>query len=223
MCPLSRARTTTVQKAHPVVVHGLQRSWTARAQKSGMTAVGVVPTTTTTTKSSSCAGVLMKVSSRELEQFDLREKSYHRIPLKTSQVNPYYVQNDMESTNIPHHYDEYNDETVRLWTYTPMEPLRPSRDFPIAQTYVDVILRGCLFISMDFCRQFLETTSGWQYPDGDNVFPVWVNDRQDPIYGMADYEYSRDFGDELDELLEEYVPEAFARRTTKRRGASSLQ
>ena len=39
--------------------------------------------------------------------------------------------------------------------------LPAERSFPITQSYVDIIMRGCLSISHDFARRFLETTHGW--------------------------------------------------------------
>ena len=37
--------------------------------------------------------------------------------------------------------------------------------FPITQSYVDIIMRGCLSISHDFARRFLQTTHGWWHDD----------------------------------------------------------
>ena len=47
--------------------------------------------------------------------------------------------------------------------------LPAERSFPITQSYVDIIMRGCLSISHDFARRFLETTHGWWH-DGSTEY-----------------------------------------------------
>ena len=106
------------------------------------------------------------------------------------------------------------------------------RSFPITQSYVDIIMRGCLSISRDFAKIFLETTHGWWH-DGDHDKEVvdqtvlndrgdekhdidrhhtWVNDRHNPMYVRADSEYSLQNGSEIDELIKEHHPHALKRR-----------
>lgn len=88
-------------------------------------------------------------------------------------------------------------------------------------------MRGCLSISHDFARRFLETTSGWWH-DGkspsahisdedhsnDPDHHTWVNDRHDPMYIRADSEYSIENGAVIDKLIEEHHPDALKRRVT---------
>jgi hypothetical protein len=52
-----------------------------------------------------------------------------------------------------------------VWTYVPTIESPPTREHPIVQSYIDTILRGCLTISDDFCREFIETTKGWTTKD----------------------------------------------------------
>ena len=49
------------------------------------------------------------------------------------------------------------------------------RSFPITQSYVDIIMRGCLSISHDFARGFLRTTHGW-----------WNEDHHGPLARSSD-------------------------------------
>ena len=94
-------------------------------------------------------------------------------------------------------------------------------------------MRGCLSISYDFARQFLQTTHGWCC-DGDkeeenndtaktvgsgtgtnknsNGCYLWVNDRSSPIYKRADVEYSMTNGQLIDELIQEFHHYALQRR-----------
>ena len=105
---------------------------------------------------------------------------------------------------------------------------------PIAQSYVDIILRGCLTISKDFAKEFILTTQGWLLLNGklvpttdgiaghgdqetlsgdhDQIQVHWVNDRHDPLYVRADMDYSRASGHIVDELLQNHLPVALKRR-----------
>lgn len=114
------------------------------------------------------------------------------------------------------------------------------RSFPITQSYLDIIIRGCLSVSHDFARRFLQTTHGWWH-DGDRAdennkrvddetdqdaaeytikaskgsiddHHTWVNDRLDPMYVRADSEYSSQNAEQIDQLLEEHHPYALNRR-----------
>lgn len=97
-------------------------------------------------------------------------------------------------------------------------------------------MRGCLSISIDFARRFLETTHGWTHDDwldqndgdininykggtigseerqSDAHHYIWVNDRHAPIYYRADYEYSLMKGKEIDELIQQHRPNALKLR-----------
>jgi hypothetical protein len=54
-------------------------------------------------------------------------------------------------------------QNSRIWAYVPKHFDSPSPDYPIAQSYVDTILRGCLSISPEFAKEFIETTKGWHH------------------------------------------------------------
>ena len=97
-------------------------------------------------------------------------------------------------------------------------------------------MRGCLSVSRDFARRFLETTHGWWH-SGDSVaneneasakqsvaddaakdvpsvdeHHIWVDDRNDPMYVRADSEWSLANGKEIDKLIQEHHPHALKRR-----------
>jgi hypothetical protein len=115
-----------------------------------------------------CVGVLYPLSEKELARFDRRERGYHRheIPIDNVELID-YLQDE-------YYYDDAHAEhrlfleavagkraDVMIWVYVPCEPQPPDEDYPIAQTYVDVILQGCLDIHEDFARMFIESTKGW--------------------------------------------------------------
>jgi len=131
-------------------------------------------------------------------------------------------------------------EDNAVWVYVQSKNLPADRLFPIPQSYVDIIIRGCLSISRDFARRFLETTVGWSAngsleqhnertdqniddaiktevaskneSNGNEKHHVWINDRHDPMYVRADSEYSCEKGYEIDALIREHHPDALQQR-----------
>lgn len=129
--------------------------------------------------------------------------------------------------------------TILLQCPYELLPSAPAdRAFPISQSYVDIIMRGCLSISIDFARRFIETTHGWEHgewldqnergsieddeenannrddrqPSSTSHHYVWVNDRHAPLYPRADLEYSLVKGKEVDALIHEHRPHALKLR-----------
>jgi hypothetical protein len=50
-----------------------------------------------------------------------------------------------------------------VWVYVPQTSMAPSPQYPIVQSYVDTIVRGCLEYDEQMAMEFLTTTLGW-YP-----------------------------------------------------------
>jgi hypothetical protein len=184
-----------------------------------------------------CVGVLVPVDEAELARFDVRETGYDRVPIAHQDVERIPYLGDEEHYDHRHSY--FNNEAKEqslpstVWVYVQQNPLPVSRECPIAQTYVDVILRGCLTISEDFARDFLITTRGWHPKDfdssiegnndydrdteeeaktGEQEVAFWVNDRHHPLYVRADAEFSKRSGPQLDRLLGTHRPELSRRR-----------
>jgi len=174
-------------------------------------------------------GVLVPVSDEELAQFDVRELGYDRVPLQHDSVEPFDVGTSKEDSNnnelcyFNHVQNKNNHDSIHVWVYRDQASCPVQREAPIAQSYLDVILRGCCTISDDFARAFLTTTRGWHARDldkdedddtivADETITFWVNDRHQPIYTRADAEYSKQFGDKLDQLLQLHRPLELAHR-----------
>jgi hypothetical protein len=132
-----------------------------------------------------CNGVIVKVPLDQLYRFDEREKGYRRVLLSA---------HDLEILDRPVPEGE-------VWIYIPEEPLPATEKYPIAQSYVDVIMDACIRVSEEFAIEFVETTEYWELP--------WVNDRVDPLYPRAlphlDYE-------KIDGILSHCLPEQFQHR-----------
>lgn len=180
----SRDKTGETGRAHPVRVANLQRAWHVVARRSGYTVVGVTPSS-----GASCNGVLIEIEPHALPSFDARERLYHRVIIPQQAVTPL-----SENTGIR--------QAATIWTYITSCPAAPAGSYPLIQSYIDVILTGCLAIGADFATEFIETTTGW--------VPTWLNDRAQPRYrrALTDAPHAA----EIDRRLQALVPHAFSHR-----------
>ena len=190
-----------------------------------------------------CSGVLIEVDSTELRQFDEREKEYDRVEidllhiwsLGADEEEGTRVHSVIEEANIKrsHHVQNIKNEStmnslssastkLKVWVYVQRESIPANHQFPIAQSYVDIILRGCLTISPEFASKFLETTHGW-WSDSDDIIPDdgasldqsshnWVEDRNNPFYVRADKEWSQKMAHFVDVYLDKHQPHALTKR-----------
>jgi len=128
-------------------------------------------------------------------------------------------------TTKPCNYDDTSNseqdvlDDLKVWAYIPKDGgTGADHNYPIMQSYVDVILRGCLSISKDFALKFLESTHGWWHdqtihsPESETPEYVWVDDRHAPYYVRADEEWSSEMKHMLDDLLKQIHPEPFQKR-----------
>lgn len=245
ICPSSRAVTApTLQNrmVTPVRVHHLERVWSFPVEMCKTTFMGI-----RIKKNAECVGVLVPVNDDELAQFDIRELGYDRIPLDHAHIqkvpfleeNQHYRNGDNDSSSSQEHlsYFDHYDSALQssgppqVWVYLQQAPSPINPLCPLSQTYMDIIMRGCLSISQEFCKEFLRTTRGWSaedfYDKEDNHQNIcdessiqkkekgvfWVDDRDDPLYVRADTEYSKRHGHELDRLLKAHRPELVHRKT----------
>lgn len=200
ICKKSRAITAPTladKEAIPVQIQDVERIWAKRTQR-GMTAMGV-----RFRRGAKCTGMLLPVTESELARFDKREKGYDRyeIPLEDVEEVPFlvdknhYEKMDYEHADVVFGEEETNDTTatdnrervgehkVFVWIYVQRYDCPADEDFPIAQSYVDIILRGCMGVSKEFARSFIETTKGWSpeevYGEGEDDDAIDDSDNED--------------------------------------------
>lgn len=178
----SRAKTGETGISAPVHVQGFQRSWNVVAVQGGYMAVGILQD-----QASWCNGVIVEVPVEELPKFDARERYYDRVLVPHESIT---VLSDLT----------LQDDSV--WAYVVSEPGQPSESYPLIQSYIDVMLTGCLAISSEFATDFVTSTEGWHAP--------WVQDRSAPRYQRAMTEVPA--ASEIDALLQAQVPAAVAQR-----------
>ncbi len=149
----SRKRTGQTGKAIPVTVEGLIRYW-GKVDESYILSPLIV-----NRGNSQVNGVLIEIDQKALEEFDQRERGYHRI-----RIEPVQVTSELAF-----------DHDSPIWVYVKDAPEPPCTLSPIMQSYVDTVLAGCLDISESFAQNFIEHTVGWHFPR--------ENDRETPKYG----------------------------------------
>lgn len=169
----SRRITGIAGDSIPVRVHGLQRYWVSFTGVD-MRAVGV-----RLEAQSQCNGVLFDVPASELDKFDLRERGYVRQALDHQHIE--YLE-----AGSPVSLSALSDHPV--WVYTYPDCPRESQFSPISQSYLDVIILGCLEVGESFAREFLQHTNLWQ---------DWHDDRLNPRYPRATEHDQHEYLDDL--------------------------
>ncbi|MDG3088523.1 gamma-glutamylcyclotransferase [Vibrio hannami] len=151
----SRTLTGHTGRSVPAVVHGMIRSWSKIDDTYKASPVAVVR------GDGEVNGVLLEVDDMALKEFDIREAGYHRVELRSEQIEC---------------LDRYEPQGP-VWIYIVEEANAPCTNSPIVMSYVDTVLAGCLEISDTFARHFVEHTQGWHHP--------LKNDRDNPVYSRV--------------------------------------
>lgn len=150
----TRDLTGKIKEEIPAKIEGFIRRWNVHIDQQNRATFGLE-----NRKDSTCNGVLVSVTEKNLAKFDQRERpEYAR-----KKVSP-------ERVNTKQNFDK--DKSI--WVYTPKDPKLADKDNPITQSYLDVTISGCLQISEQFTEKFLDTTQDWDKP--------WLDDREDPRY-----------------------------------------
>jgi len=180
----------------PVRVSGIERAWNLQITRLGKdyqgvshgngTILGIVEN-----DSAVCNGILIEVSQDALRELDKREAEYNRVEVLLSKI-----------TILT---DQTFPSDASIWVYFPKDLPSPVNDeYPLIQSYIDVILTGCLIeYGEEFAIELIQSTTGW---DGGS----WIDDRYCPRYTRLLQDTS--CLSEIDALLERYVPSAFALR-----------
>ncbi len=110
--------------------------------------------------------------------------------------------NDIEFTTDTFKMSKDDD----IWIYMTKEPVKPSTEYPIIQSYVDACISGCLEIEEkfnleNFAVDFIKTTQQWS--------SSWLNDR---IFPRAPHIHEPD-AYRIDILLNQNINQFFTKIT----------
>jgi hypothetical protein len=164
----STSRSATAAKPEPAipvrvsVAFHYVRSWNDRSV-SGFTALGLrrpEPGEAALTVN----GVLFPVESSAMSAYDSRERGYSRLEVPLDQLEALSWQ------RLP--------VQGKIWVYVPVAagketaaaPAPPSKEFPLLQSYIDVVVEGGLEYGVEYAREIIETTRDWSI--------YWLNDRE---------------------------------------------
>jgi hypothetical protein len=140
---------------------GYVRSWSDRSP-TGFTALGL-RRPNYGEAAMTVNGVLYPVDGDDMSAFDAREKNYTRVEVPRALIESVSWQ------PLPEH--------GTIWVYVPMIAGKPPGEglpiadakYPLAESYIDVVIEGGLEYGPEFAREIIETTRDWS--------PYWLNDR----------------------------------------------
>ncbi len=164
----SVSRSSTAGASVPAIpvrvsaAFGYYRTWNDRSA-SGFTALGLSKSGSGE-KPSTINGVLYAVTDDDMAKYDAREQGYARLEVPRDEIEAVSWQ------RLP--------ETGTIWVYVPVGPNGeagvglppPDAQYPLLQSYIDVVVEGGLEYGEEFARETLETTGGWT--------DTWLNDRE---------------------------------------------
>lgn len=186
ICQDSRSRTGFSGKAHPIEVNGIARKWSMHSPEWPATAVSAHDEEREISN-----GVYFEVDSVNLEKFDEREQGYQRVAVSWDRVK------QMSLQSLP--------TQGTLWAYVGNEKGQPTPEKPIMQSYLDVILNGCLDYGPEFAARFAQTTHFWEH---------LVDDRHQPQYPRPLKSTVRI--PQIDQIIQSHLPDLWHHRRTHR-------
>lgn len=116
--------------------------------------------------------VLFPVDSDQLTLFDWREQGYSRVEIENHRhsIRGWSVNSSEERGSAVSSDD-------KVWIYCCDRSKPADHQCPIAQSYMDVVMAGCLEYGDKFARLFLDTTEFPSSSESDEPFHWWIDDR----------------------------------------------
>jgi hypothetical protein len=156
------SKQTTAIPARISAEFGYVRSWNDRTP-AGFTALGLRKSRQGE-PASTINGVLYPVEGDDMARFDAREQGYVRVEVPAGYIEPVSWQ------RLP--------ERGRIWIYVPVRPgglpgeglPGPDADYPLLESYIDVVVEGAMEYGAEYAQELIETTSDWSR--------FWLNDRE---------------------------------------------
>ncbi|MDP5254917.1 MULTISPECIES: gamma-glutamylcyclotransferase family protein [unclassified Vibrio] len=168
----SRQLTGQVGETYPAVVNNLVRYWGSIDRSYSLSPL------VAKLGEGQTNGVLMVIEPQDLALFDQRERGYQRVALDN-----HHIDSDVPLT-----------DNCQVWVYIQPNSPPPNPQSPIALSYLDTVLSGCLSFSLEFAEHFIAHTQGWQHG--------WLDDRYAPLYSRNPG-ISADHLTQIDQLLTE--------------------
>jgi gamma-glutamylcyclotransferase (GGCT)/AIG2-like uncharacterized protein YtfP len=181
----SRALSFACQQARVARAHGFRRGWFHTAHEQPLSGVVATPDEGVT---HAINGMLVQLAEDQLALADARELPFGYVRQRLAAESLALEEGGLSPAD-------------RVWVYV-VPRVDDRRTSVIYQSYLDVILAGCLAVGEDFAREFVRTTTLWS--------AAWIDDRARPRYARA--MAPGPVQARIDVLLRETLPAAFAAR-----------
>ena len=109
-------------------------------------------------------GIIFPINQKDIKNFDKRE-------------NPDYYRRKIDLKFFKHYFKNPLPKNINIYTYVIKKKFVNNNKCPILQTYLDIVIQGCLEYDKKFAKMFLDTTDNWK--------PIY-NDRKNKIYSSFD-------------------------------------
>lgn len=149
-------------------IEGWRRSWSNRVEARGRTGLSVRPEA-----DGRVNGVAIELLDPDFAALDAREAGYRRELIEAQSL-----------------------VDGELWVYVKPEPKPATPEFPIAVSYLECVLAGCLGFGRAFAVEFLTETPG---------LVALMNDRSAPVYPRRVALSAQELA-EIDALLHDHLP-----------------
>jgi hypothetical protein len=142
---------------------GYIRTWNERSKLNHWTALGLRKPKAGES-AETINGVLYPVDAADLGKFDKREGGYQRVEVPRAKIEAV----GWQPLPAAGHFWIYVPRAVAQGTAATFHA--PDADYPIVESYVDIVVEGGLEYSPEFAREIIATTDGWSR--------FWLNDRE---------------------------------------------
>jgi hypothetical protein len=149
-------------------------------------------------------GVLYPADGGDMSAFDAREKGYVRVEVPREDIEALSWQ------GLPAH--------GKIWVYIPdvagkqpgIDLPKADAQYPLLESYIDIVLEGGLEYGLDYARELVETTKDWS--------AYWLNDRR---LARRPWVFDKKYNT-IDKLLSERAPSFSQRRFSEDYAATYL-
>jgi hypothetical protein len=200
---------------------GYVREWNFQASTANICALGLRKISPGE-KGSTINGVIFPASN-DMTSFDQRENGYQRVEVPLEDVEILSTSTQLPANAKMFIYVPYAPRVVAKYGTDPntgltrcsgpdppegllnsesagLRLLPPSYEYPILQTYIDVVILGCLEYGEKFAIEFIKTTFLWT--------KFWLNERE---LSRRPWLHQKRYV-QIDNLLKEFLPEHFENR-----------
>ena len=132
-----------------------KRIWSINVEQKNFTGLGIIYD-----KNYYCNGIYIPISEKDIKELDVRE-------IKESG-------NKYERLLLDNKFCDQRFKKNKIYTYVSKNVENPSHDFPLIQSYIDVVIQGFMEYNIEYAIEFCRTTFNWS--------KYYINDRNAPIY-----------------------------------------